>query len=685
MAGFTKNLELIWIVKVIGCLFFLNIPISQLSAQTQKIEQFSFNGKLEGSITLSPDCVFFYKNLSNKDDISIIEASDENNFRISKAADYFLEEYDNNNSWFIFAISNISKIDTLKLFLEYGRIDYLKVFQKTDKKTSLVMSGQNLNLNKRIYPTRFIIPLAIPPNKHSTFYINPHSSQSYAKNFHFSLLSTELTFKKLQKEIWPKMRLSASMGFFYGALTLIGVFALFQYMVEFDRVYLFYMLYVFSIIFFYMIHRVTDTPSFFSNHIEQVTGSSATVIYLSLGLYCLFLKEFLNVTKEKYYFINLVLVACTNAFFAGSLIYFLSFIFEANTTTFQYGYSRLTDVFRLIAFLLCPYVIYKMRGNTLFNFIIAGSIFLLVFNIISSKMGAIDRDILAGNTTYGAFTIRLLHMDLKFSQIGILLEFICFSLGLSYRTKNQILEKERKLSTINEKLAQSNLENINKEKEKAIFQRQIMETELKALKAQMNPHFVANALNSIKCLIQENHSEEATKYLAVFSELVRTILNFSEETFITLEQELTFCKLFIEIESLRFKNNFSYEISVNKNIDLGYIKIPPLILQPFIENAIWHGLTKIQETRELNIKIQITQQYKYINCIIEDNGIGRKAAALIKQKSTFQKKSYGLSLTKERLKNTNQRYDTDFRLKIIDNESEEGMPLGTRVELNFTN
>ena len=682
MAGFIKYLTSERTAIRLQCLFFTLTFVGSLAAQRELEEHVTFNGIFNSTLQLSPDCVYFYKNLTEEKDLSIFHTLTEKDFRISEKQDYLEKIFKKEVEWFVFKISNNSKEDTLHLYLEYGRIDYLRIFQETEKKTNYFTAGQFVSIDRRLYPDRFIVPLTILPESEDIFYLNPVTKCSHPEDFHFTLLGENIVFQKLQNSWWPKMKFGAIMGFFYGALTFIGIFACFQYFTGWDRVYLYYFLYVFSMIIFFMMHRVSHTPSIFSNHIEIIAGHNDTVIYLSLALYCLFLKEFL--TLKDYPILNWIVNGSTVLFLICSIIHFVTITYDYKIMTFKHFFIPLKHFLRGFGLLVSVYALYKMRGNRLFIFIIVGSIILIVCNVVSSQLGVVYRNVLLGNTQYPKFVINLAFMDLKFTQIGILLEFLCFSIGLSYRAKNQILEEERKLSDTNKKLAESKLENINKEKEKAIFQQRILETELKALKAQMNPHFIANALNSIKCLIQEKKQEEATEYLAIFSELVRTILNFSEDKFVSLSRELSFCELFIKIESLRFYKNFSYQIVVEKGIDTSYIKIPPLILQPFIENTIWHGFNNTKNDRPLKIKISIMEQKEYIYCIIEDNGIGRKAARAITRKNTIQKKSYGILLTRERLKNTNQRYGTDFNLNIIDIENQKEKVTGTRVEINFT-
>jgi ligand-binding sensor domain-containing protein len=216
------------------------------------------------------------------------------------------------------------------------------------------------------------------------------------------------------------------------------------------------------------------------------------------------------------------------------------------------------------------------------------------------------------------------------------------------------------------------------EQEKNELYRKIVDTELKALRAQMNPHFIFNSLNSIQRFILESDTQGAHKYLGKFSKLVRKTLNNSRKEMIPLSEELETLRLYIELESLRFKDKFSYVIEPLEDIDAEDIKVPALIIQPFVENAIWHGLMPMQSKGRLLIKLEATGNA--IKCKIEDNGIGREAAA---QSGKLHKghESMGITVTKERLEALNAKYGIESTLSITDIYNNDGTPGGTKVEL----
>ncbi|MFT7001096.1 MAG: tetratricopeptide (TPR) repeat protein, partial [Spirosomataceae bacterium] len=181
-------------------------------------------------------------------------------------------------------------------------------------------------------------------------------------------------------------------------------------------------------------------------------------------------------------------------------------------------------------------------------------------------------------------------------------------------------------------------------------ERQLLEVEQKMMRSQMNPHFIFNSLNSIKLYIIKNEKDKAVYYLNKFSKLIRTILANSKEKEITLADELATMKLYLNIENIRFSNKINYSINVDERINPDSIKIPSLILQPFIENAIWHGLSLKEGEKNLDIHVYASNDDRVVIKII-DNGIGRKRSGEIKARKTLNQASVGIELTTERLKN----------------------------------
>lgn len=207
----------------------------------------------------------------------------------------------------------------------------------------------------------------------------------------------------------------------------------------------------------------------------------------------------------------------------------------------------------------------------------------------------------------------------------------------------------------------------------------LMEAEQRALRAQVNPHFMFNALNSIQSLISKNNRVEALSNLAKFARLMRKILQHSKYNMIPLQNELDAIKLYLDLESLRFNGKFVYSINVAGSIKTNDLKIPPLLIQPFIENAIWHGILK-KENPEGRVDVNLFDKEGLLFCEIIDDGVGRSIASqkadLRPEGGTFS----GVSITKERVKNISRRYaNKKVKIEIIDLFDKQEKPCGTKV------
>ncbi|GAA4733493.1 hypothetical protein GCM10023229_09470 [Flavisolibacter ginsenosidimutans] len=213
------------------------------------------------------------------------------------------------------------------------------------------------------------------------------------------------------------------------------------------------------------------------------------------------------------------------------------------------------------------------------------------------------------------------------------------------------------------------------------WEQQASELEMQALRAQMNPHFIFNSLNSINHFILQNKKSEASSYLTKFSRLVRMILQNSQSPLIPLESEIEALKLYLELEALRFDHHFIYNVWVDENLDQTNIKVPPLLIQPYVENAIWHGLMHKPEKGHLNI--EITDEATTLLCRITDDGVGREKAAALKNKSAPLYKSMGLRITVARISMLNRGSEPKDAVIINDLTLPDSSAGGTEVVLKI--
>jgi LytS/YehU family sensor histidine kinase len=212
-----------------------------------------------------------------------------------------------------------------------------------------------------------------------------------------------------------------------------------------------------------------------------------------------------------------------------------------------------------------------------------------------------------------------------------------------------------------------------------VMNKKISELNLKALRSQMNPHFTFNVLNSIQYYVAKKDTEQALQFITKFSRLIRTILDQSRNLYITLEEEINLLRLYLELEKLRFEDKFSFSISADEGLNLQSVKIPGMLIQPFVENAIKHGLQF--KKGEAHIAVYFEAGNSGLLCRVIDNGIGRKAAAIHVQSERH--KSAGTAIVNERMEALNILYDNNLKSSTEDLTDGEGNATGTAVTIEI--
>lgn len=249
-----------------------------------------------------------------------------------------------------------------------------------------------------------------------------------------------------------------------------------------------------------------------------------------------------------------------------------------------------------------------------------------------------------------------------FISLEVIFVLLSILVIFKYR-ETQLLIKSKRIQTIAEN------------------EKKIIELELKALKSQMNPHFIFNTLNSIQHFISSNNFKDSNRYITNFSKLIRMVLNHSDKSYITLREETEMLNLYLSLEQVRFSDEFEFVINIDESIDLDFDKIPPMLLQPFVENAIWHGL--MNKKAKGFIEIGFTLEGDYLLCSVTDNGIGREAAAAIKATRNIQNKSVGMTITKERLNIINSEIYENMNVEMIDLFDSNNQASGTKISIKI--
>jgi sensor histidine kinase YesM len=223
-------------------------------------------------------------------------------------------------------------------------------------------------------------------------------------------------------------------------------------------------------------------------------------------------------------------------------------------------------------------------------------------------------------------------------------------------------------------------EKLQHQQKETEFQKKLADLKLSSLRSQISPHFVFNCLNSIKLYAAQNDVESVSNYLTKFSLLIRKVLDISDLETIALAEELEVLQLYLELEAMRFKDKLQYSIST-RDIDTDYIEIPPLLLQPYVENAIWHGLMNKEGGGHIEIKASVKDSFLMLT--IKDDGIGRAKAAELNGKSATRHKSFGMKITSDRLALMNHLNKSATSVTIDDLIDENNMPSGTQVNIKI--
>jgi LytS/YehU family sensor histidine kinase len=207
----------------------------------------------------------------------------------------------------------------------------------------------------------------------------------------------------------------------------------------------------------------------------------------------------------------------------------------------------------------------------------------------------------------------------------------------------------------------------------------ITATKYMNLRLQMNPHFLFNALNSIQHLIVAQQTNEAYRYLSIFSRFLRSVLQYADKTVIRLDEEIQMLEMYISLEQLGSDKRFTYQILTDENLETDEVLIPPLIIQPLVENAIWHGLMPAEGEKHLNISFEENSDDQLV-CVVEDNGIGREAAAQLEKRKMGQLayESKSTAIIRERLELLKEKTGKDAAIQVEDKKL-NGRASGTRV------
>lgn len=445
--------------------------------------------------------------------------------------------------------------------------------------------------------------------------------------------------------------------FVLGVLFVLSVYHFLLYFQNKDKVYLFYSLYTFLILLNQTKFVFIDSNSISINTYKSVLSNfHSPIVWIYNTFYFIFGFTFLNLkiySKKWYTFIFTIV----RLFLIVIFIAVFSFLITGNIKYIHIGNDLIIPCLYLFG-VIAYYSLFSIK-MPLKSYIIVGSFVLYISSFLAEYLDSLITISPNNNITTSIF------------YIGVIIENLIFSLGLGYKQKLILNERN-----------EVQIKLIKKLKEEERYDKELIELKMASLRTQMNPHFIFNSLNAIKLYIINNEKENAVYYLNKFSKLIRKILATTQEKDISLGEEIETMELYLNIENIRFNNEIKYQFNIDQDLNLNTIKIPTLIFQPFIENAIWHGLSLKKKDKKITINIkQETKNFVLIQII--DNGIGRKKALEIKKQKTLKKNSIGIKLTEERLTHFFKNYENNYTLLFKDLIDDNGEPIGTEVNLKI--
>lgn len=562
------------------------------------------------------------------------------------------------NYWFRFTIRNDQSKDSAIYLLQCGILDTLElwVFQDTQLvKGYYALQGflptafsKGINASASNIPTgKYNLPILIPPQETREVILRMRNTISFPNpKMNFILAHPE--YEKLRRSItrWPFFVVNAGFG---AILIFVALLSLYQFRRSKDQAHLFYAAYLISILifFWYRLERSDTLPAIFSIYPQWYYLLEIPLTGIVFLFYVLFVLKFLG--EQQQYFPLLFrwkkwiigLIALYIVFFLLIGIFFGIYEFWKLYYTSQY--LRFLFAAFFIGYILYNIIrIPKLLGNEsqYLNLFLIGTLLLIFFGGLTT----IGTYMLLKERFTGLWEVPLLPI-----QLGIIFDIFFYSLALIYREQLTIRE--------NLSMKMGNLVNL------------------------LRPHFVGNALNNLEDLIYSDR-EQASEYIYILSALFENVVVHSQKPSVPIAVELDILKDYLEVQKVRFPQKFDYEIIVKEGTDPSKVQVPPMILQPHVENAIKHAFTKPYFTGQGRITIEVSSGLNGATIFsVEDNGIGREQQ-VVKRKSTGK----GVLTTKGIIANYNRIFRTKLAFKIIDNKDRiSGKAAGTKVILIIPN
>jgi two-component sensor histidine kinase len=590
--------------------------------------------------------------------------------------------------WLQFRVANTHPTDTLRVAYAGGVHAEYSLYQRLANGSFAYMGRNGLCVPSAAKVSGYdTLPLVIPPRATHHYFVRVSDYLILIGNV-AGQLHTRQSFQGLiARELILDQWLLGAVAVILGCLLLMSGYSGFQYLLTRDRAFLYYTLYTVTAGCFLLL---LANPRFTLGLTPKWLPWLGHPIALSFNhlltlLYALFLAKLLDIRRQQPSFwrvIRVMMIVLAGLQSLAVMQLFTGVWIRSNPLYF--ALDTLPTLFTGILLIGAT-----LRSDSkLKGYLLAGQISLYVVAI---------------SPFHGLFAIAnpspiaqlFLNYPPFYMMLGLCLELFCFALALAYRGK--LVEEEKNgLQAGYAQQLQAELEARTREVERQSqllekqhirqleldFEQQLAEVQMSALRAQMNPHFIFNCLNSIQLYTSNNNAAKASDYLNRFSQLIRLVLENSRSERVPLGNELEALRLYLEMEAMRFKDKLRFTIDIPADLDLELVEIPPLLLQPYVENAIWHGLMHKPEGGMVEVKVEAPEE-DCLRITITDDGVGRAAAAQLKSKSATKHKSFGMKLTGERISLINRLYDTTTRVQVHDLTDAEGNPAGTEVVLEI--
>lgn len=601
----------------------------------------------EGLIDVTQNTTLFIDSTSNLS----IEKADKQLFKPLKdfAFSQLSTEYYQYNFWLKLTVNNPT--DTIiNVLFTTGVHKSVNVFRKQGG-AFIKLQTINQTLRPKQRPYKFdesYLPLKFDPKQSYELFIKVTEHPQLYFKLTTKLVSYAAEYEDKIRAFEDEYIYFVNDGIYISILFFVATYMFIMFFIEHKRYYLYYGFYLLFLVlfgFWAVEHSPYITLIFSYLPSLKFSANNNTYLLITNIFYYLFHYEFLDLPKIAPKF-SKVLVRYIR-FLIGLLVIDTFVNFVLNDYSLGGKIWILTQPLIAIFGIYGTIQLYRLKGP-LVRFIQIGSTALIIGAII----GFVEQLLLikpANNV--------LMRLAPSFGlNYAVLIEIFCFSMALAYKTWISQRNRNRLI-------------------------RSIKESELRTLRSQINPHFIFNSLNSIKAYILKDRQLEASEYLTDFSTLMRAILQQSKDKFISLTDELETTLLYVKLENLRFEEGFTFNYFLDENIKPDEILIPPMLLQPYIENAIKHGLMGKIDNRILDLSIK-PKSVDEIIITIDDNGIGREQASL-RRKNTLKHQSMGMSINDERVQLLGITNDLHIEIEIIDKKLPDGHAGGTTVVITL--